>query len=236
MWLSVFGILFCWVKFFFSLLLDSRPFQRHQSVSIGGSALWPIFTDTYRTDTYTHAHTFTQCVYARKMSWLFGRLVYDQRIQNQNSITTQRKKSFMHGNNFRKERRERAHHRPKTKTNQKNSDQKKKSERNCRYKMPILNFISITIRNTRLYRPLQSKIWTFTVYIHRKNEKRTEKREKKTFTKNFFHSKSGAHIQPDPITLCFMLFSVAFFSDSIMNGSTEESNTQKSVVKMKFIV
>lgn len=236
MWLSVFGILFCWVKFFFSLLLDSRPFQRHQSVSIGGSALWPIFTDTYRTDTYTHAHIFTQCVYARKMSWLFGRLVYDQRIQNQNSITTQRKKSFMHGNNFRKERRKRAHHRPKTKTNQKNSDQKKKSERNCRYKMPILNFISITIRNTRLYRPLQSKIWTFTIYIHRKNEKRTEKREKKTFTKNFFHSKSGAHIQPDPITLCFMLFSVAFFSDSIMNGSTEESNTQKSVVKMKFIV
>lgn len=114
--------------------------------------------------------------------------------------------------------------------------------------MPILNFISITIRNTRLYRPLQSKIWAFTIYYMARGQKKhwtenekNEEEEKNPFTKNFFHSKSSARIQPDPITLCLCRFSFAsifrvceFFPSSIMNGTLKKV-TQKVLLKWNLL-
>lgn len=202
-------------------------------------------------------YALIQCVYKLVKSDGCSRFRYGQRIQNQNSITTWQKKSFMCSNNFREQEKKTNNNSNNTTTEKSKVNvreaKKKNAEQNCRYKMPILNFISITIRNTRLYRPLQSKIWAFTIYcIEKKIPPRTNdkkhthrEREKKPIHEKLL-SFGKAVLTYNRIQLLFAyaeIFSFFFphshtqfflFSGTIMNR-TEESNT-KSVVKMKFIV
>lgn len=95
--------------------------------------------------------------------------------------------------------------------------EKNQQQQNCRYKIPILNFISITIRNTRLYRPLQSKIWTFTIHI-----KKTKAAEKK---KNHLGETSSILKAMHTHNRIQLLFALYIFYSTLLLGIHYEWHT-----------